>query len=416
MDREELRNKINKRLTGEERHIANILLDEVLVEMNAYHNKLIEQLSSRLKNEKTAQLNNYEIVMTLCTAQNYNHVSDYLFPMKNDDLYGYGQNFISGIQDENDLTEMDSYFIEEDSMLLSGMDGQRFSGHVNTEEGEVKATFCLVKNETYLHIVSELKRIFIQNRISWSGINDGYLHKFYKLMLYSLDEPLSEKSKILSYKCELENISEKLRRDIFPVWNIKRVEIAANDFPVIQKDQIYYRYDFRVDCNSGWLFAVSSDFDGYFAWYENKVCAFSKNNSLREWNLLQIIRIPDSLKCNYPVLSNGKRKIMWNCMSFDTCKINSEFELRRKVQSYKANDHIEFLRYEITDSIDKQYVVRPDILEYSPKHNRPLMILYFRAGNIPQYLAGDIVDFMVREVQETFGNFTVVGTINTTAI
>lgn len=414
MKREELRDKISNLLKGEEKHIANILLDEVLVQMNAYHNQLVEQLARQVTEEKTVNLNQYRIITSLCSKENINQEFEFLFPMKNEDLQNEECDVTIEMLMADTPAALDSFYVEEDYILLEQWNNRTLSGCLHTESGMVKAKFRLVQDDSYLQVVADLKRLFTQNQIRWHSVNDGYLRKFYKLMIDSVESSLPEESKIVSYECEWDTLSEKMHRDVFPVWNVRQTTMSAKDFPVMQKDQIYYRYDFEVSPKSGWLFVVPSDFDGYFAWYEDKLCAFSTQNTLMDWNLFEIIQdLPDVcliMEHEYLALSNGWKENMWNGIS-DCGTIRTEFELIRRLQGYEVSEYVEFLSYNVVKDLADENVVKAELSEdiLYPQYNRPYMVLYFKDKNCPLHLVNDVIRFLVSEVQISFREYTVVG-------
>ena len=158
-------------------------------------------------------------------------------------------------------------------------------------------------------------------------VNEAYLHKFYYLKV-SLDSAC-EDVEFIGYSVDNKALEEKICRNRIPLWNIRNMTLSANDFPVMQEDHVYYRYDFRLPEKVEMLFDKTDCETGYGIRYQDRYSFFSRDNKKRQFHVWQI-HANDFSKTDsqYDVLTNGVKKALWSNQEY--CRmVHSDFELTR---------------------------------------------------------------------------------------
>lgn len=407
MTREELKQKINTILSdsdSNDRKVANILIEHTLPQMQNYYEKKIEELKRQLLDEKIQDINKYEIAITICEREKVSLLDDVLFPVYADDI-----------------TDME-YFITKDSICFpvflasdeqktAQYEAEGIRGMVHTQVGDYAAEFKLVRNSTYLDILQQCREAFAGNGVFWNEVNDAYLHKFFYL---ETDMNIIQgDAQIAGYSVENQELNQKLYKKIIPLWNVRHITIAANDFPVMQENSIKYCYDFQIPDNIEMLIDNENKEceDGCLVKYKDRVSFFSNDNSRQSFSVWQIYAADfPKINSEYIILTNGVKREMWSSMEHSKI-VHSAFELERCINTLSISEKITYEGYKVLqdhDSVSDCVVARKQSNALPVQGRRSYLELILHNAGLPQYLYRDTIQYIVNTVQSEFREYIVI--------
>lgn len=433
--------KIDNMKSLKDKIVLKELIREVFIESNEYHNELINNLQKKINEEITVSVSSYDIMTAVCPREEFDSVNGVFFSMKaeNDSLL----DFLNG-KKMSELNQMlrnegrvfiGEIFIEADYLILKELiDSQEvFDGLIYTEHSQYKMKVQLIQNLRYLKMLKELKEYYVRNHIEDKVINSPYLFKFFDVFIIDMDnEPqitnLSTYSNDIQKHQPIINIDYQLgeyeiyrKNQMLPLWNIEIMSMSSSFFPIPQENEIYYRSDITIDNlvgnndkqgEDGYLIMLEEGFDGYVAHYRDRLSVFSKYNMLETWSVIRVINPTRNKEQfgDYPIITNGlKKEFMHRYAERYQRNIRTEAELERKLKSYIVSDSINYLHYEIADTIAREetyQLLEPGIHE---SKSRKYMLVYFEKRNCPDFIVRDIISFLLSEVAQIFPEYYVVG-------
>ena len=402
MTEEELKQRIDAMLSERDRNVARILLEHTLPGMQKYYKEKVEELRQQLFEEKTEKLNHYEIAITICEWKDVRRFEDVLFVMDSSD------------EQQKEYVEKEDaiYFpvwIAADEMEIRQYVKDGIKGILHTEKEEWEVHFSVIKNDTYCNILQQCRNAFAGNGVYWKEVNEAYLHKFYYLKV-SLDSAC-EDVEFIGYSVDNKALEEKICRNRIPLWNIRNMTLSANDFPVMQEDHVYYRYDFRLPEKVEMLFDKTDCETGYGIRYQDRYSFFSRDNKKRHFHVWQI-HANDFSKTDsqYDVLTNGVKKALWSNQGHSRM-VHSDFELTRFLKTLTISERIAYEGCQIVQEYDEicDYVVAREPIDALPlQKERSYLELMLHNISLPYYLYRDSLRFIVNLVQSEFREYKVI--------
>lgn len=401
MTEEELREKINQILSEEQRAVANILLDNTIPQMQMYYQNRIDELRKQLLDEKLENLKRFEIAITVCEREKVSLLEEYLFVMDITDI-----NNRATIEDG--ILKIPVWIAEDDKCMNQYMsDG--ISGYIHTNAGDIAVEFKVIKNTTYLDVLERCKKSFALNGLSCKNANDAYLHKYYYLEtnISALDTEIE----IQGYIFACEELADKIHDNMIPLWNVRYLTMQANDFPAMQEDKIWYRYDFALIDNVEMIIDVPEYTKGYCTRYADTLSFFTDNNDNRQFSFWEIR--PNnfkSIRSDYLILTNGVSDNMWSTLGHSET-VHSAWEVTRRIKAMAISDCVNYQGCQVQDSYDEEldYVLAKEpnnVLSISNKRN--YLELKIKNNKIPQYIYRNVIQYIVDSIQLVFREYIVI--------
>lgn len=401
MTEDELREKINQILSEEQRVVANILLDNTIPQMQLYYQNKIDELRKQLLNEKIENLNRYEIAITVCEREKVSLLEEYFYVMDMADVK-------NGAAIELGNLKIPVWIAEDDKCMNQYM-ANGIRGYIHTNVGDIAVEFKVIRNTSYLDVLERCKKSFALNGLSCKNVNDAYLHKYYYLEANISD--LDTEMEIQGYTLECEELVDKIHDNMIPLWNVRYLTMQANDFPVMQEDKIWYRYDFVLTDNVEMIIDMPEYTKGYCIRYADTLSFFTDNNDNRQFSFWEI-RSNDykTIRSDYLILTNGVSDNMWSTLGHSEI-VHSVWEVNRKIKALVISDSISYQGCQVQDSyaegLDYVFAKEPNsVLSMSNKRN--YLELMIENIKIPNYIYRNVIQYIVDSTQLAFREYIVI--------
>ncbi len=401
MTEEELREKINQILSEEQRAVANILLDNTIPQMQRYYENKIAELRKQLLDEKIENLNRFEIAITVCEREKVSLLEEYFWGMDMAD--GSNKTTI-----EAGVLKIPVWIAEDDRCMNQYM-SNGIRGYIHTNTGDFAIEFNVIKNTSYLDVLEKCKKSFALNGLSCKNVNDAYLHKYYYLEanISALDSEIE----IQGYTLECDELVDKIHDNMVPLWNVRYLTMQANDFPAMQEDKIWYRYDFVLTDNVEMIIDVPEYTKGYCTRYADTLSFFTDNNDNRQFSFWEI-RPKDfkAIRSDYLILTNGVSDNMWSTLDHSE-NVHSAWEVTRRIKALAISDSINYQGCQVQDSYAEEldYVLAKEpnnVLSISDKRN--YLELKIENIKIPRYIYRNVIQYIVDSIQLVFREYIVI--------
>lgn len=414
MTLDDLREIADRLENDDERRIVKVLLEKTFPEMHRFYQEKIDEIITNIKQECISDINQHEIAITICNVKERELISDKLFLMKMSDANGK-----SGIRQSEGV--LFPVFIMADDKEIQEECIRTFHGTITKNEKEFGTTFHLQKDDSYKEIAGALKKAFVRSGFRWTPLNAAYLEKFY-FFVADLPEELKENEGEEPYSYKLSDFRLPIAEQIVPVWNVERVTVQSNDFPMIQENKIRYRYDFQVKKGEELIPDFTREQHGEYTRYEEHLTYYAENNDQKRFSFWKVIRADwEKIEGENSILTNGKKRALIGTVSTQQI-VHSPFELARTVQALTASQRIQYINYRVRafdyyDHCEEAY----DLVRASQEDGlieqvsrKDYLELEFVNGGEPQYLYRNVIQYIVDMVQMEFREYQVIAGIQLT--
>lgn len=429
---DEICGKVNKVKSLEDKTILKELIREVLMQSGEYHRSLMDQLKKELYDEVEIPYSNYNIMTAICHQNEFDPANGTFYSMKpelkkeNSTHYKNMGELKKALNNQGRVL-LGEVFLEADYLILKRLLESKhiFHGRLITRENQYRIRGELIPNTRYIKLLSELMEYYVRNHVEVRTINSPYLYKFFDVYLCHMEsmittsaakkEDVQNAQSIIEIKYDLGEY-ERYRKDhMVPLWNVEFLTMSSSLFPVPQENSVYYRSDILLDPqekgNDGYLIGLEKGFDGYVSHYSDKISVFSKDSTLKSWPVIRIHQGKEKLPIHftYPIMTNRiKQEFIHRYAEFYGRNIRTEAELRRKLLSYEVSDAVTYLYCEIADEIDREETY--PLFDYGihERKGKKFMVLHF-VRNCDEFIARDIMSFLVSEISSYFQEYHVVG-------
>ncbi len=406
----------------EQRQLLKDIVSGVFVNLIDYQDEMNRKLEERVFNEIEDVENRFDIYVTLSSKEDVDPIHQCLFPMRPADLETKGIDTAKLLQSlkNKEQAVLCTLFLECDSIQIQQLlvEKRRFNGTLVTTEGQVEIKISLSRNSDYLQEIDKLYPIFQINGLPWKTINHPYAYKFLDVNLVDCP-PLNEDTEIIDMIVDLEEYESKKRLDMVPLWNIERHEVKNVGFPIPAIDKINYEHVLsirKIGNEHGYLVEADEENVRYVKRSDNELTIVSPQDKSGVWQLIKIAKMEDEKigKLHYELVSNRRiEHFMHKFASKYTANVKTKGEITRMINSFEAAVRVELVDVDIVDSFSRAgftHSANPFLTEMIGEYsNKKTMLLKFKAKAKKDFIANDILSFLVSEVQRHFFEYKCVG-------
>lgn len=406
----------------EQRQLLKDIVSGVFVNLIDYQDEMNRKLEERVFNEIEDVENRFDIYVTLSSKEDVDPIHQCLFPMRPADLETKGIDTAKLLQSlkNKEQAVLCTLFLECDSIQIQQLlvEKRRFNGTLVTTEGQVEIKVSLSRNSDYLQEIDKLYPIFQINGLPWKTINHPYAYKFLDVNLVDCP-PLNEDTEIIDMIVDLEEYESKKRLDMVPLWNIERHEVKNVGFPIPAIDKINYEHVLsirKIGNEHGYLVEADEENVRYVKRSDNELTIVSPQDKSGVWQLIKIAKMEDEKigKLHYELVSNRRiEHFMHKFASKYTANVKTKGEITRMINSFEAAVSVELVDVDIVDSFSRAgftHSANPFLTEMIGENShKKTMLLKFKAKAKKDFIANDILSFLVSEVQRHFFEYKCVG-------
>jgi len=406
----------------EQRQLLKDIVSGVFVNLIDYQDEMNRKLEERVFNEIEDVENRFDIYVTLSSKEDVDPIHQCLFPMRPADLETKVIDTAKLLQSlkNKEQAVLCTLFLECDSIQIQQLlvEKRRFNGTLVTTEGQVEIKVSLSRNSDYLQEIDKLYPIFQINGLPWKTINHPYAYKFLDVNLVDCP-PLNQDTEIIDMIVDLEEYESKKRLDMVPLWNIERHEVKNVGFPIPATDKINYEHVLsirKIGNEHGYLVEADEENVRYVKRSDNELTIVSPQDKSGVWQLIKIAKMEDEKigKLHYELVSNRRiEHFMHKFASKYTANVKTKGEITRMINSFEAAVSVELVDLDIVDFSSRAgftHSANPFLTEMIGENShKKTMLLKFKAKAKKDFIANDILSFLVSEVQRHFFEYKCIG-------
>ncbi|MFB7158892.1 MULTISPECIES: normocyte-binding protein [unclassified Lysinibacillus] len=406
----------------EQRQLLKDIVSGVFVNLIDYQDDMNKRLEERIFNEIDDAENRFDIYVTLSSKEDVDPIHECLFPMRPADLESKSiqiKKLLESLK-YNEPAVLFTLFLACDSIQIQQLLAEQrlFNGRLVTTEGQVEIKVSLTQNTDYLQEINKLYPLFQINGLPWKTINHPFVYKFFNVNLVDCS-PLNEDAEITEIIIDLEEYEDKKRLNMVPLWNIERHEVKNVGFPVPAIDKVNFEHVLsvrKIGNEHGYLVEAEEDNVRYVKRSDNELTIVSPQDKSGVWQVIKIAKMEDAKigKLNYELVSNRRiEHFIHKFANKYTATVKTKGEITRMINSFEAATRFELVDVEIVDSFSGTsftHSANTFLTEMIGENNhKKTMLLKFKANEERNFIANDILSFLVSEVQRHFFEYECVG-------
>jgi hypothetical protein len=423
--RQYIRERLDSLKSVKEKDMLRDILEEIFIPLYNHTEAQYDRLEARIKNEMPLITDSYVIWNTLMPRGSANGGCPYMFPMLDEDLQ-LPEIEMDGLIDRlnnEGAIRLDSVFVEADYLVCREMENNSreiFNGVLKTDGDEFKIGIRLKLSKRYSRCIENLYKLFVANGIPWQTVNSPYIFKMFDVMLVRINPNVKNKSTYCGYTASFGNYDKHIRKEVVPVWNVSKLTLKSEDFPLAALDKVNYEYAFDL--------SEQGAEHGYLADYRNTDIAAVR----REENTL-IVTSPAKKGLNWEIYKIAKRKdyatdsfqydLMNNAQddNFATrmiahygTVIKSNAELHRLLASYDVSEYIVLDSVQVVQNMvggqtyEVNHFIKDEIRDHSVSKS---LLMKFKPVKRNSYILRDLMSFLVSQTQAIYPEFNCVGAL-----
>lgn len=406
--------KLNDIKDLEDRVLLKKIMNSVFSALEEYSEDRFNELEERVFNEVPYVKEKYNIYSTIVKRDEIDPTDDFLYPILSEDMEDktYDTKEILKSIEEKKPQNMFKIFMKCDYLIFKEFINNDFEikGVIETDKKVHEAYFKIVENKQYTEKVSGLYKSFINSNISWTTVNNPYIHKIADVVLVGCKDIIQDDEEIVRIEVDFGEYNKFVEYDMVPIWNVKEVRLKSEGYPTPCMDRVNYEHNVLIE--------KEGEHNGYLVNYENpdiKFITFAKKSIIITldtdttvfWDFLCVVS-PDrkqNEKYKYELMTNEVNMNFASKLAFEKpYTIKTKTELARVINSFKASKKLIFndvkLQENYEGELNQTYEINDFIIDEIRDENiKKVLILYFKPVNKENYLNNDILSFLVSEVQ-----------------
>lgn len=416
--------KLSKMEDLEQRKMLKDIMSSLFVNLVDYQEDSFQKLIERIFSEIEDTEKMYDIYISVCHRSDFDPVGEFLFPFFEEDLLEKKidmKEVVNCLYNKETMKLFTIFMKCDNSKIYKINPYKKYKGMIITDLAKYPITVRLVKNEAYANQIKKLYDIFQKNEIPWRTINDPYTNKFFDVLLDSCDVPLDENEEIKEIVFDLEEYEEYKVIDIIPVWNIKRLCLKTDGFPMPTMDRVNFEHIIsikKLGIENGYLVEDDDHIFRYIRRTGDELCIVSPEEKAGAWNVLMISQKKDDAVNNskYEIASNSKKTSFINKFAHKQFNIiRTKGEITRIINAFECSKYFEMQDIEInplTDmkshTYDMNYFITDDI---RVGNDKKIMVIKFKKNSAENFITYDLLSFLVSEVQMHFPEYKCEGVL-----
>ena len=406
----------------EERALYKEIVGKLLLELYEYNRTSYKELEERILNESKSEQSDYAVYLTMTDREHYDATDEFMHPMKQEDTEKKEIPYedVRKALKEHEEYRLYSIFLQASASDIHGLlqSDREFYGLIKTANREYKGTFRIRKNDEYLDMVKELYYIFAANYQPWITVCEAYLTKMLDVYLCSA-ENMPKNDVIKEIQIDFEEYSDRVRYEMFPLWNLKRMREKTSTYPEPSIDKTNYEHQIfshRLNLECEYLVTDTDVEITNIRRVNGDLLISCPIDKPCDWNMYQVNKRNGKERYLYPVLSNQyKESFSGNITEMFRKSIKTKAEMARLIESFPYERYLRFRGMEITEEA-------PDGWESGNYSMDGFIQDEIRIGKLGQvlnivfapvdeenYLNEDVMSFLVTQVQKIFPEYLCLG-------
>ncbi|MBU3108002.1 normocyte-binding protein [Clostridium gasigenes] len=411
-------NKIHEKLNEikelGDRVLLKKIMNSVFSSLEEYSEERFNQLEKRVFNEVPYVKEKYNIYSTIIKRNKIDQTDDFLYPILSEDVEEKTYDTIKILKsiEEKKTSNMFKIFLKCDYLIFKEFisNNLNIKGVIETNKKVHEAYFKVVENKEYTDKVSRLYKSFINSNVTWTTVNNPYIHKIADIVLIGCKDKIENDESVIKIEVDFGEYNKYVEYDMVPLWNIKELKLKCNGFPMPCIDKINYEHNISIvkqGEKNGYLVDYENVDINYVTFTKESVIISSTTNETAFWNLWDIISGEENKtsKYEYELMTNKVNVNFSNKLAFQNpYTIKTKTELARVINSLKASKYLKFKDIKLEKNhltkIKETYDVNDFIIDEIRDENiKKALILYFEPIDKDNYLNKDILSFLVSEIQ-----------------
>lgn len=419
-----IKDRLNRISDLNERKMYRKIMTEVYEELIDYNMNMYEKLEERIYNEIDDPLDKFYIYSTVIDISDIDPISDFFHPIVQEDLNILNfdmKEIAQKLQSGNEIV-ISTIFLKCDYLLFQEIinSHKSYKGFIKTNKDIYEINIKLKQSMKYLKEIQNLYRVFQLNLTEWNTINCPYAYRFADVVLNS-SVNLKQDEKIKEIIIDLAEYEKYKKINKIPVWNIKRIKVQDESYPMPAQDRINREHKISLletGIQNGYMLAMENEEFEYTKRYKDELIIISKETKQFYWNLLQIENVSNisknNLKYNFEVLSNRRELgFLGKLASLKALVIRTRGEIARLMTSYELRKDLSFYDVELVNKYNKviQTIDYNNFIDDNIRDNnsKQILVVKFRANNKEDFLIFDKMSFLVSEIQMLFPEYKCIG-------
>jgi hypothetical protein len=410
--------KLSKMEDLEQRKILKDIISGVFLNLIDYQESFNKNLEERIFSEIEDKEKRYDVYVTVNNIDNIDPVDDFLYPIISTDLEEK-KNDAGKIYEKlikNEEVCLYTVFMNCDYLKIKEImrSKKKYTGEIITDNQKYKIKVKLEQNKSYINEIENLYEIFQKNSFCWKTINNPYANKFFDVIITDCEALENEENEIKEINIDFEEIEEYKMTDVIPLWNVKRMSVKSDGFPMPALDRVNFEHLIslkKLGLDNGYLVDENEGLVKYVMRTSDSLTIVSPEEKASSWNILKISGQgkEQERKLQFELVSNSRKKSFINKFAQKNSQaIRTKGEIARIVNSFEVSKYFELTEIEIIDSkpkrgttYDMNYFIIDDIRVAKDKK---VMNLKFKA-NKDSIIIYDLLSFIISEIQMYFPEY-----------
>lgn len=408
----------------EQRKMLKDIMSSLFTNLIDYQETATNSLNERIFNEVEDSEKKYDIFITISHKSDIDPVSEFLFPFFTEDTLEKKidmKEIVNSISKKEQI-KLFTIFMKCDYDTISRInENRKYRGTIITGLSKYPITVKLVKNVDYINQIKGLYDVFQKNEIPWRTINNPYTNKFFDVILDGCEGVLDEEEEIKEVIFDLEEYEEYKMIDVVPLWNIKRLILKTEGFPMPTIDRLNFEHIISVKKmgeENGYLVDENDHKYRYIRRVEGELTIISPEEKAGAWDILMVSqKRDDAFKNNKFEVASNSRKISFinKFANKQTYIIRTKGEITRIVNSFEFSKYFEMQDIEIKSApdgkrktYDMNFFITDDI---RIGNDKKVMCIKFKKNTGESFITYDLLSFLVSEIQMYFPEYDCEGVL-----
>jgi len=408
-----------------EKDMLRDVMENIFIPLYDHVEDQYARLETRVRDEFPFITDPYVVWGTLMERERANGGCPYLFPMLDDDLLAPEiemADLAQRLKAEREI-RLDTVFAQADHFVCKEIEDKReiLEGTLSSEDGEFKIGVRLQLSKRYSACVQRLYKLFLSNCIPWQTLNIPYTFKMFDVMLVRIDMADKEVEGVANgYRVTYGEHERYVKRGLIPVWNVCKLRIQSEDFPLAALDKVNYEYVFDLEqegAEHGYLADWDSADISAVRREENTLIVTSPEQKSLAWDMYKIVRRKDyaTVYFDHEIVSNAQAdSFAARMIAHYGTVIKTSAELRRMLEGYEASKYLSFESAQIVwgeipgESYEVNSFLKDEVRDVAVSKS---LLLRFKPLKCEPYLLRDLMSFLVSQVQLVYPEFHCVGVL-----
>jgi len=420
-----IRDRISRVENLEARRILKKILQGPFMDIVQDQQDRQRQLEEKIMRQLPLAHTKCAIYTTVCNKNDYVPDNAFLFPMVPENNYRsvYDADWITAEIERTGEAVLCHVFMECEGEIIRRMISEqakyKYHAEIVTDKNNIYITSVeLTPSIKYVKPIEKLYDLFQFNDIEWKTVNNPYAYKFVDVTVNQL--PLFKPNEtIKAVTVRLGAYDRYKKTDMMLLWNIQRLIIAKNDFPVPLPDQRLFEHRFllpELGAEHGYLIHPYNSNIVDVRYEVDQLVITTNIPKMPKWQVVKFHMPADTdlpwLK--YQVVNNRRKDSFTErfAAAHNNQPIRTKGEFIRTVNSFYTAEEIRLYKINnqvntgtVEETSDVNYFVADELRDRQAKE---VMKVIFETEN-PTFITVEQMSFLVSELQYRYPEYRWVG-------